>query len=126
VQIVADAVYSALTNPPHFEDPIVPTGTPAAVDGKWAVTIHYIRGTGEQHFVLKQSGNDLTGDHLGELYNATFRGAVHADQIALTSTLPIAGYPITCNFKGKVDGNTMSGTLNMGEYGEVPWDAVRA
>jgi len=126
VQIVADAVYNALTNPPHFEDPIVPTGTPAAVDGKWAVTIHYVRGTGEQHFVLKQIGNDVTGDHVGELYNATFRGTIHADQLALTSTLPIAGYPITCNFKGKVDGSTMSGSLNMGEYGEVLWDAVRA
>lgn len=126
VKIVADAIHNALTHPPHYENPVVPTGTPASVAGTWAVTIHYLRGTGDQHFVLKQDGNDVTGEHQGELYNATFRGTIHADQIELTSVLPVTGYPITCRFKGTVQGNNMSGTLNMAEYGEVTWDAVRA
>lgn len=126
VKIVADSIYHALTHPRAYEDPVVPTGAPASVAGEWAVTIHYLRGTGEQRFMLKQEGNEVTGEHHGELYNATFRGSVHADQIALTSTLPVIGYPITCNFKGTAQGNTMSGKLTMGEYGEVSWDAVRA
>ena len=126
VKIVADSIYEALKNPPHFENPVVPTGTPAAVDGKWHAEIHYVRGTGEQQFVLKQDGNAITGEHHGELYDATFRGEVHANQIELTSVLPVAGYPVTCHFKGTVNGNNMSGTLNMGEYGEVTWNAVRA
>jgi hypothetical protein len=127
VKIVADSIYAALKNPPHFEDPVVPTGTPASIAGNWHVEIHYLRGTGEQQFVLKQDGNTVTGDHHGELYNTTFRsGSVHADQVELTSVLPVTGYPITCRFKGKVNGNNMSGTLNMGEYGEVTWSAVRA
>jgi hypothetical protein len=126
VKIVADSIYEALTHPPHFENPVVPTGTPASVAGNWAVNIHYLRGTGEQHFVLKQDGNTVTGEHNGELYNATFRGAVHGDQIELISVLPVTGYPITCHFKGKVQGNNMSGTLNMREYGDVTWEAVRA
>jgi len=126
VKIVADAIYEALTHPGHYEDPVVPTGAPASVAGNWAVTIHYLRGTGDQHFVLKQDGNDVTGEHQGELYNATFEGTVHAEQIVLTSVLPITGYPVTCHFKGTVEGNKMSGTLNMGEYGEITWDAVRA
>ncbi len=126
VKIVADSIHETLTHPGHYEDPVVPTGAPASVAGNWAVTIHYLRGTGEQHFVLKQDGNNVTGEHHGELYNATFQGAIHADQIALTSVLPVTGYPITCHFKGTVQGNNMSGTLTMGEYGEVTWDAVRA
>ena len=127
VKIVADSIYAALKNPPHFEDPVVPAGTPASIEGNWHVEIHYLRGTGEQQFVLKQDGNNVTGDHHGELYNATFRsGSVHANQVELTSILPVTGYPITCHFKGTVNGNNMSGTLNMGEYGEVTWSAVRA
>jgi seryl-tRNA(Sec) selenium transferase len=127
VKIVADSIYAALKNPPHFEDPVVPTGTPASIAGNWHVEIQYLRGTGEQQFVLKQEGNTVTGDHHGELYNATFRsGSVHANQVELTSILPVTGYPITCHFKGTVNGNNMSGTLNMGEYGEVTWSAVRA
>lgn len=126
VKIVADAIHEALTHPGHYEDPVVPAGAPSNIAGNWAVAIHYLRGTGEQHFVLKQDGNTITGEHNGELYNAPFQGTIHADQVALTSVLPITGYPITCRFKGSVQGNTMSGTLNMGEYGEVTWDAVRA
>jgi seryl-tRNA(Sec) selenium transferase len=126
VGIVGDAIYEALTKPGVYPDPIVPTGEPASVAGNWAVTIHYVRGTGEQRFVLSQSGNDLTGEQQGEIYHAPFKGAVHADQVVLTSSLPVTGYPIPCNFKGTVKGNTMMGTVTMGEYGEATWEAVRA
>ena len=126
VKIVADAIYAALSHPPHYADPVVPTGTPASVAGNWVVTIHYLRGTGEQHFALKQDGNVLTGDHHGELYNATFHGSVHADRIEMTSVLPVVGYPLACRFKGVVQGGSMSGALTMGEYGEATWEAVRA
>ena len=125
VKIVADSIYEALTHPGHYEDPVVPSGAPASVAGNWAVNIHYLRGTGNQHFVLAQDGNDVTGEHHGELYNTTFKGAVHADQIELVSVLPVTGYPVTCHFKGTVQGNHMSGTMNMREYGDVTWDAVR-
>jgi seryl-tRNA(Sec) selenium transferase len=125
IKIVADTIYQHLKNPPHFENPVVPTGTPAAVAGEWAVTIHYVRGTGEQKFVLKQDGNAVTGDQHGEIYNATMSGSVHANQIALNSVLPVVGYPLPCHFTGKVDGNRMSGTVTLAEYGVAEWEAVR-
>jgi hypothetical protein len=96
------------------------------VAGTWAVTIHYLRGTGEQQFVLKQDGNTVTGDQHGEIYNTTMSGEVHANEIALTSVLPVTGYPLTCHFKGKVDGNRMSGIVTLAEYGTAEWEAVRA
>lgn len=125
VQIVGDAIYKALKNPPHYENPVVPAGTPASVAGTWTVTIHYLRGTGEQQFVLKQDGNDVTGDQHGEIYNTTMSGSVHAKEIALNSVLPVVGYPLPCHFKGKVDGNRMSGTVTLAEYGVAEWEAVR-
>ncbi len=126
IKIVADTIYKILKNPPKMPEPAaLPSGAPAQVAGTWATTIHYLRGTGNQHFTLQQNGNNLTGDHAGELYDATFRGSIHGNEIALTSTLPVTGYPVTCNFKGTVNGNHMSGTLSMGEYGEVTWDSVK-
>lgn len=126
VKIVADAIYKHLKNPPHFDNPVVPTGSPASVAGTWDVTVHYLRGTGEQQFILKQDTNQITGEHHGEIYNTTIAGAVHANEIALTSTLPVRGYPLTCRFKGTVEGNKMSGTVNMGEYGEAKWEAIKS
>ena len=126
IKIVADSIYNLLKKPPHFDAPVVPTGEPASVAGNWNVAVHYLRGTGAQRFVLKQNGNAVTGEHHGELYEGALRGGtVHANEIALSSSLLVTGYPVTCNFKGTVNGNHMSGTLNMTEYGEVTWDAVR-
>jgi len=125
-KIIADALYEILTHPGSHPNPVLPTGAPASVQGTWAVTIHYLRGAGEQKFVLEQKGNDVTGEHHGEIYNATFKGAVHGDQIELHSVMPVGGNPLHCNFKGTVTGGTMSGTVNMGEYGDAQWSAVRA
>ncbi|RZU39015.1 PLP-dependent transferase [Edaphobacter modestus] len=125
-KIIADALYAALTKPGSHPNPVLPTGAPASIQGSWAVTIQYIRGTGEQKFVLEQKGNDITGEHHGEIYNAKFQGVVHGDQIELHSVMPVEGNPFPCNFKGTVQGNSMSGTVTMGEYGEAKWSAVRA
>lgn len=125
-KIIADALYEALTKPGSHPNPSMPAGAPASIQGTWAVTIHYLRGTGEQKFVLEQQGNDVTGEHHGEIYNATFKGQIHGDQLELRSIMPVAGNPLHCNFKGTVSGGNISGTVNMGEYGDAQWSAVRA
>lgn len=124
-KIIADAIYEALTKPGHYENPVIPAGTPAKVDGSWAVTISYPRGTGEQKFTLHQNGNDLTGDHIGEIYKATMKGTIHADQLELMSGMAVGGNTIHWTFKGKVEGNEVSGSVNMGEYGDATWKAIR-
>lgn len=124
-KIIADAIYEALTKPGHYENPVVPTGSPAKIEGNWAVTIHYPRGTGEQQFALRQNGNEVTGDHIGEIYKATIKGTIHADQLELTSGMAVPGNVIHWTFKGKVEGNEVSGNVNMGEYGDATWKAVR-
>jgi hypothetical protein len=40
-RIIANAIYEGLTTPGHYEAPVVPVGTPAPVQGIWAVTIQY-------------------------------------------------------------------------------------
>src|ERR1700761_1903259 len=75
-RIIANAIYEALTKPGHYENPVIPTGTPAPVQGTWAVTIQYPRGTGEQKFTIEQSGNELSGMQNGEIYNAKLKGAI--------------------------------------------------
>jgi uncharacterized pyridoxal phosphate-dependent enzyme len=122
-KIIADAVYEALTKPGPYSDPIIPTGTPAKVSGDWAVSIHYSRGVGEQHFLLQQSGSKLTGTQKGSLYTTELSGAIHADQIELHSNMEVSGNSVPWNFKGQVQGSTMSGTVHLGEYGTATWQA---
>jgi len=124
-RMIADAIYEGLTKPDHYEDPVIPTGASAQVNGKWAIAIQYLRGVGEQHCVLEQSGETLTGRQLGELYNADLVGTIHANQLELHSNMAVSGNAIPWTFRGLVEGNTIAGTVSMGEYGDASWKATR-
>ena len=125
-RIVADAIYEGLTKPGNYADPVVPQGETAKVNGSWAVTIRYTRGVGEQHFTLLQEGNTVTGMQKGELYPASLTGEVHGDEIKLRSTMKVSGHSIDWNFSGTVSPASMSGKVELGEYGAAEWSARRA
>ncbi len=124
--IVGDAIYKQLTQPALYTDPIVPTGTPAQIAGKWVVAIRYSRGIGEQIFTLTQTGGALQGVQHGELYSAPLKGVVHANQIQLRSEMPVSGNSISWTFQGQLQGDRLSGTVHLGEFGEATWSATRA
>lgn len=125
-KIVADAIYQGLTRPGSYTDPVVPQGEPAKVNGTWAVTISYSRGVGEQQFTLMQDGNAVTGTQKGELYPAVLGGEVHGNEIKLRSNMKVSGYAVEWNFAGTVAGDSMSGKVELGEYGAADWSARRA
>jgi seryl-tRNA(Sec) selenium transferase len=125
-RIIAEAMHAALTNPGHHPDPVAPGGAPAMIDGAWAVTVQYLRGEGAQKFTIRQDGDRVTGDHLGEHYNGDLRGRVRGDQVELRTAMEVPGNPVHWTFTGKVAGNAMSGTADMGEYGPATWTATRA
>jgi uncharacterized pyridoxal phosphate-dependent enzyme len=125
-RIVADTIYEILTHPGHYENPVIPQGEPVQIAGNWAVTIQYIRGVGEQHFMLQQSGDQLTGTQAGEVYKADLKGVMQADHLELTSEMAVSGNGIPWTFRGVVAGSTMSGTVHMGEYGDATWKAVKS
>ena len=124
-RIVADAIFTALTKPGHYDNPVIPAGAPAEMQGTWAVVIQYARGVGEQRFALKQSGNELSGMQVGELYKASLKGSIHADKIELSSDMAVSGNSVTWNFQGDVIGTHMSGVVQLGEFGSATWKATR-
>jgi uncharacterized pyridoxal phosphate-dependent enzyme len=124
-RIVADAIFTALTKPGHYDNPVIPTGSPAEVQGTWAVVIQYARGVGEQRLTLKQSGNELSGTQNGELYKASLKGSIHADKIELVSDMAVSGNSVAWNFQGDVTGSHMGGVVQLGEFGSATWKATR-
>ena len=125
-KIVADTISKYMRNPGHFENPPVYTGSPVDVSGTWKATIQYVRGVGEQQFILKQEGNKVTGDQKGEIFEATFNGHVNANHVVLTSMMPANGYEVNFVFSGVVTGNNFSGDVTLGEYGAATFTAVKA
>ena len=125
-RIIADAIHQGLTQPGHYENPVLPSGVPRQIQGSWAVAVQYSRGAGAQQFSLKQNGNEITGVQQGEIYTATLKGSIHGSQIELRSTMAVSGYALEWTFQGIAQGNAMAGTVDLGEYGKATWNAVRA
>ena len=124
--IIAEAMHAALTRPGPYPDPVVPSGGPAAIAGDWTVTVQYLRGEGTQKFTIRQDGERVSGAHIGEHYKGDLRGRVRGDQVELRSVMEVPGNPIHWTFTGSVQGNAMSGTADMGEYGPASWTGSRA
>jgi uncharacterized pyridoxal phosphate-dependent enzyme len=124
-KIVADAIFAALSHPPAFSAPEIPQGAPAKVAGIWDVQMKYHCGEGRQRFLLEQQEGAVTGVHQGEIYNGNLAGTVHAQHVKFRSTMPVGGNEIEYSFSGTATGNSMSGTVALGEYGQAEWSATR-
>jgi L-seryl-tRNA(Ser) seleniumtransferase len=101
--------------------------SPAAVDvsGRWDVTVQYEAASAAHKVFLVAKGNKLTGTHLGWAFEGELRGAVDGDRVQFRSSLPAGGQRLSYAFSGRVSGDTMSGELDLGEYGPARWTARR-
>jgi hypothetical protein len=124
-KIVADRLCAVLTNHPKFENPPVSQGELASVAGQWQVTMQFGRGSAEHTVLFEQKGQDLLGTHQGEFISGDLTGSITANQIHFHSSQRIEGQLLTYQFAGTVEGDKMSGNVDMGEYGTARWTAKR-
>jgi hypothetical protein len=76
--------------------------------------------------VLGQNGNRLEGIHQGEFSARDITGVISADTVQFASTVTERhDEALSCRFSGKLAGETMSGSLDMGEYLGATWTARR-
>jgi len=124
-KVVAEKLCDTLSHPKVFTAPAIPQGEPAGIGGIWDVQVDYLRGRGNQRFLLEQSAEKIRGAHQGEIYSGNITGTVHADQVVLRSAFPVGGNEIRYTFSGVVQGDSMHGKVALGEYGEATWSATR-
>jgi len=105
----------AVAQEPPAEQP------PANVVGNWTI---YSKGpTGEtatKFIELKQEGNTITGHFKGPHQSGGLEGTVNEQHIVFRTK---TRWPLV--FRGRVDGNTISGTFHI-RMGTGEWQAVRS
>lgn len=124
-ETVAERLYAALSHPPKFGNPPIPTGEPAPVAGQWSLELRFVRGSAMHTLILEQHGSDLLGTHLGEFVSGDLTGTVRSDHVRFHGLQRIQGQTLSYDFTGTVTGDKMSGQVNLGEYGEAEWSAER-
>jgi L-seryl-tRNA(Ser) seleniumtransferase len=125
-KVVGDRLYAALTKPPKFENPAPPpSGSPVTVAGQWDARLEFGRGSANHQLVLEQDAGKLVGTHHTEFYSADLNGTVAGNQVRFQTSFPIQGQRVSYTFNGTVDGEKISGTVTMGEYGQTTWTAEK-
>jgi len=127
-RIVADRLHAILSKPASVPSPVVSAPAPAAADlsGQWTVRVQYAAAVSSHTLLLTQKGNDLGGFHQGDFKTREISGSLDGDSVRIRSTYGEQhGDSVNLTFSGKVTGEEMAGTLDMGEYLGAAWTATR-
>lgn len=126
VKIVADRIYAILSAPRPAWKPETLNPPAADLTGRWDVTIRFAAGSGQQTLYINQKGNQLQGTHQGEFTARDFTGTISGGDVRIASSIgEVHGAALSYRFTGKLDGDTLSGDLDLGEYLGAQWSAKR-
>jgi len=90
----------------------------ADVTGTWIMAVETGAGSGSPTFVLVQKGDALTGSYKGQLGEAQVTGTVTGNDVVIEYKVDAQGQVLAVKYTGKVDGNSMSGKVSLGQLGE--------
>ena len=125
-KIVADRLHEILSAPRPAKKAEPPREPAGDLTGRWDVHIEFAAGASDEILHLKQQGNQIAGTHQGAFVTRDCSGAISADEVALSSSVgEVHGAALSYRFSGKLDKDTMAGTLDMGEYLGTTWTAKR-
>ena len=88
------------------------------VSGTWIMDVQTSAGSGKPTFILIQKGDELTGTYKGALGEAPVTGKVQGDEVVINYKILAQGTELQVRYAGKLEGNTMSGKVKLGDVGE--------
>jgi L-seryl-tRNA(Ser) seleniumtransferase len=125
-EIIAERLYRVLSGTDVHDHRPPPAAPLADLTGTWTVRINYAASQATHVLRLRQRDNTIDGSHQGDFISRELTGTIDARELNLQSTYGEEhGDALNYRFNGTVDGDTMTGTLDMGEYLKATWSASR-
>jgi seryl-tRNA(Sec) selenium transferase len=123
-KIVADRIYGVLTAPRSAKSASLKA--PAAnISGRWDVQISFYSSQSNYTWSLEQDGNWIQGVHTGLFSTRNILGTIEGAQVKLRDLDRPPGDNLSFTFTGEVNGDTMSGSIYLVEYGTAKFTATR-
>jgi uncharacterized pyridoxal phosphate-dependent enzyme len=125
-KVVADRLHAVLSGAPKSLA-AKQTQPPASdISGQWDVSIEFAAGTTNHALYLRQNSARIEGTHQGDFVSRDLTGAMEGDTVHMSSAYTEQhGDSLSFRFTGKVDGDSIAGDLDMGEYLKAKWTAKR-
>ena len=125
-KIVAQRIYQVLSAKHTIKPAEAPRSPVTNVSGRWEIEIQYAASKTTHTVQLQQNGNQLNGIHQGNFLTRDISGTISGDAISLASIVTERhGDALSYRFSGKVSGEAMSGSLDLGEYLSATWTGKR-
>ncbi len=125
-QVVAARVAAVLSGPHTLAPASAPASPAGDVTGQWRVEIAYAASRSTHVLHLRQRADRIDGAHQGDFVTRDIGGSIDGARVTLTSRVTErTGDALTYRFTGDLSGDTLSGTLDMGEYRSATWTARR-
>jgi L-seryl-tRNA(Ser) seleniumtransferase len=123
-RIIADRVHEILSATHTLAVPTAPRTPVTDLTGQWEVEITYTATRSTHRLHLQQEGSTLQGMHQGDFVSRDVTGSIDGSDVSLVSRITErTGDSLNYRFSGTVSGETLSGTLDMGEYRSATWTA---
>jgi hypothetical protein len=97
----------------------------ADVSGAWAISIETPNGTLEATLTMKQDGDKLTGSVTSQLGDSPIAGTVKENGVEFTMTLEANGQSRALKYSGKIDGDKIAGSIDVGGQGELKFSGTK-
>jgi len=98
---------------------------PADVGGKWEITTQTPQGSMVSDITFVQEGEKLTVTMSSDFGEMNGTGSVKGNEVEWTLVLEGPEGEFRIVHRGKVEGDSMSGKAEAGEFGTLEWKAVR-
>jgi len=97
----------------------------ADVKGDWDMTVVTPRGDRTSSMIIVQDGEKIKVTMTSSRGESTGEGTVKGGDIEWSVTRTTPQGDMTMTYKGKVNGDSMAGDVQMGDFGSMTWTAVR-
>ncbi len=123
-QILAQRLREILTDAVAHGQ-ITSSAVPAAVNvtGTWTIHLRFLREEARHAVTLEQEGDRLSGRLRGQFSTSDVQGTVRGTEIEMRTVLRHEASSVSYTYTGKVEGDAMSGSVDLGEYGTAEWTA---
>jgi len=108
---------------------LIPAGAlrsaPADPAGTWNITLSFIAGQAVHTAVIARTDSILTGTYRGALTEGKLSGKVRGTAVEFIGVLKIQAQYVAFRYTGVIEGDTMKGTVDLGEFWSATWTAQR-
>ena len=94
--------------------------------GSWDLSMTTPQGATTVGLTLALAGDKVSGEMSSPLGAVPVAGTATATDVKVTADVNIQGMALTFTIDGKVAGDTMDGTVKIGDFGEFPFTGKRA